>query len=78
MTKEEFIKNCRSMGYCSKEIATKYCEGKEELTDDDYIEVYRMAEKVERHGSDGWHQYGINGVMGKTTKTYRFYNGHEG
>lgn len=43
MTKEEFIKNCQSLGYCTKKDAEKYCEGKDELTDDDFIEVYRSV-----------------------------------
>jgi hypothetical protein len=76
MTKDEFIQNCRSLGYCSKITAEAYCRDKEELTDDDYIQVYRIAEKIERRGSDGLHSYGKYG--GKTTKTYKFYNGHEG
>lgn len=78
MTKEEFIANCRSLGYCSKTTAEAYCKDKDELTDDDYIEVYRLNEKIERHASDGWHLYGINGAMGKTTKSYTVYNNHKG
>lgn len=76
MTKEEFIKNAVSLGYCSKKIAEEYCEGKVVLTIDDYIEVYRKAESKKRHDKAGLHQCGNNG--GKTSKTYKFYNGHEG
>ena len=76
MTKEEFISNCCSLGYCSKAMAEKYCVGKDELTDDDYITIYQRAQKIELRASDGWHRCGNNG--GKTTKSYKFYNGHEG
>lgn len=43
MTKEEFIKNCQSLGYCTKEIAEKYCEDKDVLTEEDYIKVCRES-----------------------------------
>lgn len=76
MNKDEFVRNAVKSGYCSKKIAEQYAEGKDELTDDDYIEVYRKAQKIERHGSDGLHRYGRNG--GKSTKSWYFYNGHEG
>ena len=44
MTRDEFIKTACKMGYCTKKIAEEYCEGKETLTEDDYIEVYRIVE----------------------------------
>ena len=66
MTKDEFIKNFRSLGYCSKEQAEKYCEDKDELTEDDYIVVYRKSNILEPTN---------NGSMkcgeGRTTKRYR-------
>lgn len=69
MTKEEFIKNCCSLGYCTKITAEAYCRDKEELTDDDYIEVYRLGEKIERKlARDGTKSYGRHG--GRTTKHY--------
>lgn len=45
MTKEEFIKNAYSLGYCDKMQAEQYCEGRDTFTDDDYIGVYRMVEE---------------------------------
>lgn len=46
MTKEEFIKDCVSLGYSSKKIAAEYAEAKNgELSDDDFIEVFRFAER---------------------------------
>ena len=60
MTKEEFIKNCQSLGYCTKKEAEKYCEGKDELTDDDFIEVHRSAKEyqIKCHGRPlGEHGY---------------------
>ena len=44
MTKEEFIKTASKMGYCSKKVAEEYAEGKDTFTNDDFIEVYRIAE----------------------------------
>ena len=51
MTKAEFIKTACAMGYCNKKQAEKYCEGKDELTEDDYIEVYRKRESETRRGT---------------------------
>lgn len=76
MTREEFVKNCVSLGYCSKEVAEIYAEGREELSVDDYIDVYRKALRLKSRGKDGLHVCGTNG--GKTSKSYKFYNGHEG
>lgn len=44
MTKAEFIKNACKMGYCNKKEAEEYCKDREELTEEDYIEVYRKVE----------------------------------
>lgn len=44
MTKDEFIKTACKMGYCNKKEAEEYCKDKDELTEDDYIEVYRRDE----------------------------------
>lgn len=44
MTRDEFIKTAWKMGYCSKKIAEEYSEGKDTLTEDDFIEVHRMEE----------------------------------
>ena len=44
MTKDEFIKSACKMGYCNKKEAEEYCKDREELTEDDYIEVYRKSE----------------------------------
>ena len=66
MTKDEFIANCRSLGYCTKEIAEEYCKDKEVLTDADYIAVFRKAQIKEPFN---------NGTMicnnGRTTKRYK-------
>lgn len=47
MTKDEFINNASKMGYCPKKIAEEYSEGKDTFTEDDFIEVYRIAETHE-------------------------------
>ena len=75
MNRDEFIRTACQSGYCNKKQAEEYAKDKDEFTIDDYIEVHRKAQKIERHGSDGLHRCGSNG--GKTTKTYKFYNGHE-
>lgn len=74
MTKDEFVKNACRMGYCTKQIAERYARGKEELTDDDYIEVFRISEEIYGRGNDGLRKYG----NGKSTKSYRPYTDHEG
>ena len=66
MTKNEFIKNCTSLGYCSKEVAEEYCKGKDKLSDDDYIEVYRKANVCMATSNDGTRICG----NGRTTKRY--------
>lgn len=77
MTKEEFVKNCCSLGYCTRVTAQAYCKDKEELTDDDYVEVYRIGEKIEHKlARDGTIAYGRCG--GRTTKHYLKDGGSEG
>ena len=77
MKKDEFIKNCQRMGYCSKKVAERYCEGKDDFTDDDYVGVYRLSEDIEKpHFGDGTHGYGRNGA--RTTKHYFKDGGSEG
>lgn len=65
MTKDEFIKCCHSLGYCSKTEAEKYCEGKDELTDDDFIEVHRSV-KAYQIGKSGR----VIGEHGYTSKRF--------
>lgn len=74
MTKDEFIKNSCKMGYCNKKEAERYCEGKENFTDDDYIGVYRMAEE-QQYRTYGGHAIG-NGAF--TTKKFFGDGGSEG
>lgn len=45
MTKEEFIKTCVLCGYASRKNAKKYAQSKENLTEDDFAEVYRINER---------------------------------
>lgn len=44
MTKDEFVRAAYKSGYCSKKIAEEYCEGKDTLTEDDFLAVYRLQE----------------------------------
>lgn len=66
MTKDEFIKNASSLGYCTKEQAKEYCKDKDELTEDDYIRVFRKANVYEptNNGTDRCNN-------GRTTKRYK-------
>ena len=76
MTKDEFIKNCTSLGYCDKKQAEQYCEGKDELTEDDYIAVYRKSHAAEGNKSGTHPFYGGNG--GRTTRRWCKYTDHSG
>ena len=76
MSRDEFIKTACKLGYCNKKQAEKYCDKakKDKYTDDDYIEVYRIAE-VEHYRSTGDRVLG-NGAS--TTKRYFRDGGNEG
>ena len=70
MTKAEFIKNACQMGYCTKKQAEEYCKDKDDLTEDDYIEVYRKREN----------QIKVTGVAlygGGRRSTHKFRDGGE-
>ena len=73
MTKGEFIKTACKMGYCTEKQAEKYSEGKDELTEDDFIEVYRKREGERRTGT---HRYLGDGAY--TSKRYYRDGGEEG
>lgn len=45
MDKKEFVKTCVLCGYASKRNAIEYAKGKDELTEDDYAEVFRINER---------------------------------
>ncbi len=45
MTKDEFIKTCSQCGYASKKVAREYAEGKDELTESDFQEAWRINER---------------------------------
>lgn len=42
MTRDQFARTCASMGYCSRKYAESYADTHPELTDEDYITVYRQ------------------------------------
>lgn len=48
MTKDEFIKNSCSLGYCNAMQAEEYCKDRTDFTDDDYVGVYQMVEAQRR------------------------------
>lgn len=76
MTKDEFIKNCTSLGYCDKKRAEEYCEGRDVLTEDDYIAVYRKSNSTEGN-KEGSHLF-YCGNGGRTTKRWCKYTDHSG
>lgn len=44
MTPEEFILSATRSGYCRAKTAREYAEGRERLTEDDFIQVYRLEQ----------------------------------
>lgn len=46
MTREEFIMICSKCGYATKGVAIVYAKDKTELTEDDFIEVFRFFERL--------------------------------
>jgi hypothetical protein len=68
MNKEVFINQCVQSGYCSRKMAEMYCKNKESLTDNDFIEVFRIVERAKEVAVciDKYHK--VEGV--KTTKIY--------
>jgi len=46
MTKDQFILICTKCGYASKRVARFYAKDKIELTEDDFIEVFRIFERL--------------------------------
>ncbi len=45
ITREEFAAACASCGYASRKAALAYAADRDKLTDDDYIEVYRLQQR---------------------------------
>lgn len=46
MNREKFILICTKCGYCSKRFALLYAKDKSELTENDFIEVFRLYERL--------------------------------
>lgn len=46
MTREEFINLCTKCGYASKRVANVYSNDKTELNEDDFVEVFRINERL--------------------------------
>lgn len=77
MTVDEFVEICSSCGYASKPIARAYAEGQEALTEDDFIEAYRLNERhldaINRRAEQCGRRVIVysEGGVAKTTKHYR-------
>ena len=52
MDKKHFVKTCVLCGYASKKRAIEYAKSKDELTEDDYVEIFRINERENdvKHG----------------------------
>lgn len=44
-TIDEFVSQCLLCGYASKKTAREYAKRKKELTDNDFVEVFRINER---------------------------------
>lgn len=71
MTKDEFINTCIKVGYCNRSAAIMYSEReeKEDFTEDDFIEVYRIVERAFDVLIDTGKYKKLDGF--KTTKRYK-------
>lgn len=67
MDKGQFVEMAVSMGYSGKKDAMKYAESKDELSDDDFVKLYRAAAGKECRSLRGRYVYGANG---KSTVSY--------
>ena len=47
MTKDEFIQMCSDCGYCSKTVARAYAKDRDEFTEEDFEEAFRVAQHRE-------------------------------
>ena len=52
MNKDEFIQTCSDCGYCSKVVARKYAKDRDEFTEEDFEEVFRVAQRMEAAKKD--------------------------
>lgn len=43
LTRKEFIKACRMMGYCEKKLAVEYAKDKETFDSSDFIAIHRLS-----------------------------------
>lgn len=50
MTKSQFIAGCIMCGYCTKKTAEQYAADKDELTEADFEEAYRIERERKEEG----------------------------
>lgn len=71
MTKSEFIKSCQLSGYATKKQAEQYAAGKTDFTDDDLMEVFRIAQNLSEREQSAKEKFRLmNGH--RTTKRYKY------
>lgn len=69
--KDTFVDLCAKCGYCNKKIARGYIKwtGKDEFTDNDFIEAYRLVENA-LSKEKARNKY-MNQRNGRRTKRYK-------
>lgn len=68
MNRAEFIKLCVSIGYCTKKRAEEYAKDRTEFSEEDFVEVYRLQERMDylEH-----REASVDPVRGRCTKRYK-------
>lgn len=77
MTKDEFVKACAKAGYCSEHDALIYAKTRQEFTEEDFVEAFRYAQKLEFLQRRANNMTSI-GKGCRTSKKYKVYNSHGG
>jgi hypothetical protein len=80
MKSNEFIKNCKTMGYCDIKLAIEYCDknAKENYSEEDYVAIFRIHENRLYLKRDNVHYLRSVVNQGKTSKRYYGDGGEEG
>ncbi len=59
MNKTEFLNTCRCGGYCNVKTARAYAEGKDEFSDEDIENVYRIEQdRISKRAAESF-KYGV-------------------
>lgn len=83
MTRDEFITQASLRGYSSKRVAKRFAGKREAFTEKDFEDLWRYADRmaylddVANNVACDAHAHRLLGG-GRTTKSYKVYNGHDG